>query len=678
MKTIRNGLLVFDLIVLGLMEICLFHTFMAESYLPIIIVHYLELLRFNSTFLLYRREKMAIWGILGFTLGFGVLYLSGLFNQTFFRMSEFPDIVMGVENSVNDFYSTYSIARRNIAYENVIRGIFLWAWLMPIIVYAILFLFKKLEKHEYTWKQLAGLAIFYDHAGKFFVSLCILIFIALLSGYHMQEGLSYYAIIILPLVAFYFMNKFIGRKAHWIEYVLILVAMLIFNKAQYRCDTERVLRLVLSPAIVMAVCVWMMAQSKKVLISVLAFLMIAFLLPVLSIGYNIYTVLDGTRGANYSDMDTRQGVLYVNNRRVVNGQMHIRFGLRDRYGEILPCVYRSIYPSNPVHSQVTCRTEEGGEIIYNVDTKTPFRSYSTQDSTLNVFVNKEILEPLMYRGYTEGQIIVMESRTGKIRSMTGFTDPLGGKPDFSEPVKCSGLMMPVSLMAAMASDTHLFYPDSVVNGVKAPNMEDALMQESYEVVGQVIKKAYGDDINRFWWNLQEIGFCHYEDRAAYGLDDIDTIRFCQYPVYEEMDDSTIVNLAIGIDRPVSALQMLDVYNIVANSGQEYRPLLYEDFPKSRESKLRSYDLWRFREIFEKSFEANCKKYGVENNGVAAYYTTYIDRTDKKNATVYTNVCGFTQPKGVKYTFICSLKGDESTMNRKPVLEGINKLVNTLK
>ena len=238
-------------------------------------------------------------------------------------------------------------------------------------------------------------------------------------------------------------------------------------------------------------------------------------------------------------------------------------------------------------------------------------------------------------------------------------------------------MMPVSLMAAMASDTYLSYSDSVVSDERTSNMEDALMQESYEVVGQVIKKAYGEDINRFWWNLQEIGFCHYNDRAAHGLGNIDTIRFCQYPVYEEMDDSTIANLAIGIDRPVTALQMLDLYNIVANNGQEYRPLLYEDFPKSRESKLRSYDLWRFREIFEKSYDANCKKYGVENKGVDAYYTTYVDRTDKKNSIVYTNVCGYTQPKGVKYTFIFALKGDESTMNRKYVLEGINKLVNTL-
>lgn len=238
-------------------------------------------------------------------------------------------------------------------------------------------------------------------------------------------------------------------------------------------------------------------------------------------------------------------------------------------------------------------------------------------------------------------------------------------------------MMPVSIMAAMTSDKQLFYPDSVAGNMKVSDMEEALMQESYEVVGQVIKNAYNKDVNSFWLNLQEIGLCHDEDCAAYGLGDIDTIRFCQYPSYEKMNDNTIVNLAIGIDRPVTALQMLDVYNIVANRGQEYRPLLYEDFPKSRESKLGSYDLWRIHEIFEKSMDANCKKYGVENKGVAAYYTTYIDRTDGKTQTVYTNVCGYTLHNKVKYTFIMALKGDKKTMNRKSVLDGIMSLVKRL-
>jgi len=674
MEMNRKLFLVFDLIVLGLMGICLSHTFTAASYWPIIAIYYLALLRVNVAFLLYRREKMTIFPVLLFALGFGALYLSGMFDSTFLRMAEFPDIVFGMDNSSDDFYATYHVAGRNVFYENIVRAIFLWAWLMPLIAYAVLFVSRRLEKHGYSWMMLAGLAIFHDRAGRFFLSLFALMFIAFLSGIHMMSGISFFAVVILPLVAYYLLNKYMGRKAHWVEYALIFAAMFLFDKAQYHCDAERMLMLAVSPAIVLAVCVWMASQTKKVLVPVLAFLLIAFVLPVTSVGYNVYTVMDGARGANYSDIGTRQGVLYVKNRCEMNGQMETRFGLRDRYGEILPCVYRNIQPYNAVHSLVACQTDEG-EIIYNVERKAPFRSYSTQDSTLNVFVDKEILEPLMNSGFSEGQVIVMESGTGKIRAMTGFTDPLGGTPDFSEPIKCSGLMMPVSLMAAMVGGKCLSYPDSVVGGVVISNMEDALMQESYDVVGRVVSEAYGEDINRFWWNLQEIGFCHYDDRAAYGLGDIDTIRFCQYPAYEVMEDSTMFNLAIGVDRPVTALQMLDVYNIVANNGHEFRPLLYEDFPKSRESKLSEYDLWQFNEVFGKSFDANCKKYGVENNGVAAYYTTYVDGTE---GTVYTNVCGYTLRNSVRYTFIFALKGDESTKNRKHVLDGIVKLVERLK
>lgn len=333
--------LVFDLVVLGLMEICLSHTFVASSYLLIIAIHYLVLLRVNAAFLLYRREQMTIFPVLIFTLSFGALFLSGAFYNTFLRMAELPDMVFGVDNAA-DLSATYRIAGRNVFYENVVRAVFLWAWLAPIVVYAALFVQKGLEKRGYTWIQLAGLAVFHDRAGRFFVSLCVLMFIALLAGRHMAQDISFYAVIVLPPVTYYLLNKYVGRKAHWAEYALLIVAMFVFDKAQYRCDTERVLLLALSPAIVLAVSVWMASQTKKVLAAVFAFLMTAFVLPVTSVGYNVYAVQDGARGANYSDLVTRQGVLYVENRHDENGKRVKRFGLRDRYGEILPCVYRNI------------------------------------------------------------------------------------------------------------------------------------------------------------------------------------------------------------------------------------------------------------------------------------------------------------------------------------------------
>ena len=673
--TLRKGFYVLDLFILGLMEISLMHTFYASGYLLIVLMHYLELLRFNTTFLLYRREKMTIWPILFFTVVFGLFYVGGMLDNTIRNMAGMPEIILGTSSVENNFYSQ-QILERNVCGENSVRFILIWAWLMPIVTYLIELVCKKTNKNGYSWKQLAGLAIFYDNAGKMFVKFCVLMFIALLSGIHMQQGISYYAVLILPAVAYYFVNAYIGRKAHWMEYVLIVLAMLIFNKAQYKFGNERVFRLVLSPAIILSVCVWMLSKSRKISTAVFSFVMVAFVLPISSIGYNIYTVLDGARASNYIDMDTHYGVMYVRNSIEENGQTRFRFGLRDRYGLILPCSYRSIYSSNPIRNQVTCRTDDGN-IVYDISLRRVVHSYSVQDSLLNAFVEGEILKPLMHKGYTEGQMIIMESETGKIRSMAGFTDPLGGKVNFSEPIKCSGLMLPVSLMAALGSDTNVYFPDSVTDGNHAMTIEDALIQESYDGVGQAVKRAYGNDINRFWWNLQEIGFCHYLDRMVSGIDDIDTIRFCEYPSYEVADDNTVERLAIGVDRPVTALQMLKIYNVIANNGMEYKPLLYEDFICGRENKLGSYDSYLFKEIFKKSFDATCKKFSVKNQGASGYYTTYTDSTDVSNPVVYTNVCCFTTKKKVKHTFILALKGNLETNDSKEALEGIMKLVDRL-
>ena len=673
--TLRKGFYVLDLFVLGLMEISLMHTFYASGYLLIVLMHYLELLRFNTTFLLYRREKMTIWPILFFTVVFGLFYVGGMLDNTIRNMAGMPEIILGTSSVESNFYSQ-QILERNVSGENSVRFILIWAWLMPIVTYLIELVCKKTNKNGYSWKQLAGLAIFYDNAGKMFVKFCVLMFIALLSGIHMQQGISYYAVLILPAVAYYFVNAYIGRKAHWMEYVLIVLAMLIFNKAQYKFGNERVFRLVLSPAIILSVCVWMLSKSRKISAAVFSFVMVAFVLPISSIGYNIYTVLDGARASNYIDMDTHYGVMYVRNSIEENGQTRFRFGLRDRYGLILPCSYRSIYSSNPIRNQVTCRTDDGN-IVYDISLRRVVHSYSVQDSLLNAFVEGEILKPLMHKGYTEGQMIIMESETGKIRSMAGFTDPLGGKVNFSEPIKCSGLMLPVSLMAALGSDTNVYFPDSVTDGNHAMTIEDALIQESYDGVGQAVKRAYGNDINRFWWNLQEIGFCHYLDRMVSGIDDIDTIRFCEYPSYEVADDNSVERLAIGVDRPVTALQMLKIYNVIANNGMEYKPLLYEDFICGRENKLGSYDSYLFKEIFKKSFDATCMKFGVKNQGASGYYTTYTDSTDVSNPVVYTNVCCFTTKKKVKHTFILALKGNLETNDSKEALEGIMKLVDRL-
>ena len=94
METIRKGFYVLDLLVLALLMVCIEHTVTYETEWGFLVLDVALLLRFNCTFLLYRKEKMSLIPITIFTILFGYVVLSGAFENTIFRMSEYPIIVL--------------------------------------------------------------------------------------------------------------------------------------------------------------------------------------------------------------------------------------------------------------------------------------------------------------------------------------------------------------------------------------------------------------------------------------------------------------------------------------------------------------------------------------------------------------------------------------------------------
>ena len=260
METLRKGFYVLDLLVLALPMVCINHTMAYETEWGFLVLDVALLLRFNCTFLLYRKEKMSIIPIAIFTVLFGYVVLSGDFQNTILRMSEYPSIVLNTQPLANDGF----ISMRYPSVEFLVRCIIYWAWLLPIAVYAVLAINRRTMNNQYRWYDLAGLAIFKDNAGKLLVNMCVVAIIALLIGYTMDEMLSFYALMVLPMVAYYLLNKYVGRKVHWLEYVLLGVGLYVFDKAQYQVDNERVGYLIASAAIILAVCVWMLYKTKKV------------------------------------------------------------------------------------------------------------------------------------------------------------------------------------------------------------------------------------------------------------------------------------------------------------------------------------------------------------------------------------------------------------------------------
>ena len=363
MDTLRKEFYVLDLLVLALLMVCINHTMVYETEWGFLALDVSLLLRFNSTFLLYRKKKMSIIPISLFTLLFGYVVLSGDFQNTIFRMSEYPSIVLNTQPLDNGRF----ISIRYPGVEFLVRCIIYWAWLMPIVVYAVLAINRRTMNNQYRWYDLAGLAIFKDKAGKLLVNMCILAVIALLIGYTMDEMLSFYALMVLPMVAYYLLNKYIGRKVHWLEYVLLGVGLYVFDKAQYKVDNDRVEYLITSTAIILAVCVWMLYKTKKVAASIFALVVIAVILPGLSIGYNIYQSMEGARSMNYVSLGMQKGYMYIRRVENVNGKHKMRMGIRNRYRTTVPCKFNVILPDGFYSPFALCKNEKGDCVYYNVE-----------------------------------------------------------------------------------------------------------------------------------------------------------------------------------------------------------------------------------------------------------------------------------------------------------------------
>ena len=187
METLRKGFYVLDLLVLALLMVCIEHAMVYETEWGFLALDVALLLRYNSTFLLYRKERMSIIPITIFTVLFGYIVLSGDFENTIFRMGEYPSIVLNTQPLDNGRY----LSIRYPSVEFLVKCIISWAWLMPIAVYAVLAIRRRTMKNQYQWYDFAGLAIFKDRAGKLLVYMCILAIIALLIGYTMNEMLSF-------------------------------------------------------------------------------------------------------------------------------------------------------------------------------------------------------------------------------------------------------------------------------------------------------------------------------------------------------------------------------------------------------------------------------------------------------------------------------------------------------
>lgn len=356
---------VFDVLLLGFLFFALQHTLFVENSIIGYMLDLALVLRIGIPFLLYRNEKLAVWPILVFTILFGILIYTNTFYNTILNMGKFLSIVFSTEPSVD----SYPALERPITEMAIMRGIIYWILLIPIAVYAIQMAYKQTKSNGYPWYYLIGGIIFNDRIGKTFLRMSILLGIAYFIGYEMQEHLSFLALVSIPLTCYHFWNKHINSKPHWLEYVVIFVGLFIFDKAQYKVDDERIIYLITSAVVIFVVCCWMAYKTKNILVPVLAFVMMALLLPTVSLGYNVYQSMEGARSVNYPNvgLNNSKGYMYIKRDVVVNGNVERRMGVRNRYHTTIPCEYKFVLPTKMFSPFATCIKENRDSVVRSVE-----------------------------------------------------------------------------------------------------------------------------------------------------------------------------------------------------------------------------------------------------------------------------------------------------------------------
>ena len=134
-------------------------------------------------------------------------------------------------------------------------------------------------------------------------------------------------------------------------------------------DDERIIYLITSAVVIFVVCCWMAYKTKNILVPLLAFVMMAFLLSTVSLGYNVYQSMEGARSVNYPNvgLNNSKGYMYIKRDVVVNGNVERRMGVRNRYHTTIPCEYKFVLPTKMFSPFATCIKENRDSVVRSVE-----------------------------------------------------------------------------------------------------------------------------------------------------------------------------------------------------------------------------------------------------------------------------------------------------------------------
>lgn len=204
---------------------------------------------------------------------------------------------------------------------------------------------------------------------------------------------------------------------------------------------------------------------------------------------------------------------------------------------------------------------------------------STTGNELSKKVYSILSNNLNKKQILNGQVIIMDCKSGEIKAMVNLVnDKSGIKPTTSQLSQPTGLMRPISLLAALEKGK-VNLNDSVdtkegvidINGYSLRDhnwrrggygkltIKDGLLYSSAIATYLMCKQSFGKDYQRYFDIISKMGY-GLPDKASTVLPmPTDNISFAKF-----------VN---GQNQQISSLQLLTFYNAIANNGKMVQPTL---------------------------------------------------------------------------------------------------------
>ena len=290
-------------------------------------------------------------------------------------------------------------------------------------------------------------------------------------------------------------------------------------------------------------------------------------------------------------------------------------------------------------------------------------TYPTVNTDLQDYVRSTLKENIRKIDAINGQVIIMDCKSGEVKAMVNLAkDKFGIKPTTSQLSQSTGLMRPISLLAALEQgkvkpndsiDTKLGIVD--INGYLLEDynwrrggngktsVQQGFLLSSNIATYLTVKQAFDKGYDRFYKTIINMG---------YGLPQ-DSIK-ATLPIPN--DDISFAKFVNGKNQQITPLQILTFYNAIANNGKMVKPRFHKGETITIKEQITSKENIAIIQqlLVQKVKDGLAHQAYSDKVSIAGEQGTAIVKKDGNNTIYCLQFCGYYPSDNPQYSIIISL------------------------